>query len=710
MLSTVQTGRYLALLRERAALKQNELAQKVTWSPAVLSRVESGERGISQDELVSILEAIGTDEALRFVETSGRTWNYLPEPPLGHPAERLLWDAELALKSVAELSDNPDIKNVFLKRLAEYRSSLRSTADLVIGTEYTIAFIGDIGVGKSTAICRATDLEVQEAQKVDPVLESGGGGVTICEVHLVQGPHYGILVEPVSESELLREVSEFAQYLMNSLQAHEDYDAGDQETHGTSKEIERAIRNMSGLRSVRERREDGSRQTIDHSRKLAQEFTDAGRDANALAVDILSRINLHQRTRRELWYPEMSSKSPLRWLRDIFLEVNNGRNAEFSLPKRIEVMIPRPILEDESLSIRFVDTKGIDGAPEREDLEFRFNEANSVVVLCSRFNDAPSNSAQQLLQRAVDGQIPDLKTKAAVLVLPRPEEALAVKTDQGDTAEDKEDGYDLKGEHAKMILDSRRLPTAGVEFFNVREDDVQNLNTFLLTLIRNLRALHIQRLSEVINEANALVENYEKEQKSETLRAAARRLTVWMNGNKEVSDSPVPLERSLLSAIGSAYASSVRASVRRQGEWHNLNYPHQLGYGARVKASMMVLSKKQEFSTNVKNILDDPEMEEAHDLVQQAQRLFDAEIEAMLRNCRQMGVTIHTYNMRPDPDIWGSCENRWGQGPGYRNDVLDINRKWFETNRTLVDDSVLDIVESEWKGILQRLSDILVFE
>ena len=89
----------------------------------------------------------------------------------------------------------PDIRNVFVKRLDEYQSSLRRAANLTLGTEYTVAFIGDIGVGKSTAICRAADLEVQEAKKLEPVLEVGGGGVTICEVHLVQGPHYGILVE-----------------------------------------------------------------------------------------------------------------------------------------------------------------------------------------------------------------------------------------------------------------------------------------------------------------------------------------------------------------------------------------------------------------------------------------------------------------------------------------------------------------------------------
>ncbi len=710
MAASAQVGRYLALLRERAGYKQNELAQKVTWSPAVLSRVESGERGVSQDELLSILKAIGTEEAVRFAETSDREWTHLREPVLGHPDEQSLWDAEQALESIVELSEASDIKNVFVKRLDEYSTALRSAADLVSGTEYTAAFIGDIGVGKSTAICRAADLEVEEDQKLDPVLESGGGGVTICEVHLVQGPHYGILVEPVSESELRREVGEFAQYLMRPSHSGEEIVPGDQETHGTSKEIERAIRNMSGLLSVRVRREGGSRQTVDHARDLAQEFKGQSWDANALTIEILSRIKLHQRTRRELWYSEMSGKTRLRWLRDIFLEVNNGRNAEFSLPKRIEVIVPHPILEEESLSIRFVDTKGIDGTAEREDLEFHLNEANSIAVLCSRFNDAPSSSVQQLLDRAIQGQFPDLETKAAVLILPRPEEALAVKTDQGESAEDAEEGYDLKGEQARMILESRNLPNAGVEFFNVREDDVQRLDTFLLTLVRNLRVLHLQRLNDVIAEANALVENFEREQKSETLKAAAHRLIVWMGGNQELTPSTISLEGSLLNAIGNGYASSVRASVRRQGEWPNLDYPHHLGSGSRVKAFRTVQGKQQDFKANVKTILDDHEMEEAHGLAQQAQRLFDTGIELLRRNSYQMGVTIYTNDMQPDSNFWSSCEDRWGQGPGYRNDVLDIHREWFEANRAMVDAKVQGVVERGWEQLLKRLSDILVFE
>ena len=85
--TNIEIGAYLARLRDKAGLKQNELAGKVTWSPAVLSRVESGERALSSDELDAILDAIGTEDALGFKKTAERVWKHLPRPPLGHPDE-----------------------------------------------------------------------------------------------------------------------------------------------------------------------------------------------------------------------------------------------------------------------------------------------------------------------------------------------------------------------------------------------------------------------------------------------------------------------------------------------------------------------------------------------------------------------------------------------------------------------------------------------
>ena len=50
-ISSVALGRRLAQLREAAGLKQAELARQVTWSPAVLSRVEAGDRELNAEEL-----------------------------------------------------------------------------------------------------------------------------------------------------------------------------------------------------------------------------------------------------------------------------------------------------------------------------------------------------------------------------------------------------------------------------------------------------------------------------------------------------------------------------------------------------------------------------------------------------------------------------------------------------------------------------------
>src|SRR2546427_10419715 len=60
MTRDIAVEKYIPPLREQARLKQAELARKLPWSPAVLSRVESGERTLGGDELATILNGIGT--------------------------------------------------------------------------------------------------------------------------------------------------------------------------------------------------------------------------------------------------------------------------------------------------------------------------------------------------------------------------------------------------------------------------------------------------------------------------------------------------------------------------------------------------------------------------------------------------------------------------------------------------------------------------
>src|SRR5271155_4065413 len=89
-----EVGRSLGRLRESANIRQSELASRLELSAAVLSRIESGERAAATEEGLRIVDAIGTTEALRLPSALSRQWTVLERPPLDHPDQDLLWEAD----------------------------------------------------------------------------------------------------------------------------------------------------------------------------------------------------------------------------------------------------------------------------------------------------------------------------------------------------------------------------------------------------------------------------------------------------------------------------------------------------------------------------------------------------------------------------------------------------------------------------------------
>ena len=633
-----------------------------------------------------------------------KIWEQLPEPPPEHPEGELLWEAEKALRSIDVLSENPDIKQAFARRLEEYTSEIRDVAIPIQTTEHSIAFMGNIGVGKTTAICRITGLEVSTDGKtaLEPVLDVGAGGTTVCEVALVQGANYAISIEPRSEDEIRREVHEFARYHIEALETHQE-ESEEADSHGTSKEIERAIRNMSGLTTSRPR-VDGRRVRVDLARNLAESLS----DLDLLKAAILEKMNLQGRTTREVSYSRETGKDPLVWLKDTFAQVNNGRHPEFSLPNRIEIKVPQSILAEESLSVRIVDTKGIDDTAEREDLESHFREPNTVVILCSGFNEAPSPSVQQLLKRGVEGQFPDIGDKVAVLPLPKLGEALAVKDDQGFAVETVADGYELKNDQVEMRLNGQHLPFGAIKCFNVHEDDPIELRDFLLDLVRRLREEHSKRLQETITNANAMVLNFESEQASEVLRTAAQRLITWLRTNGELGSPSGNLQDSLFQAMRTVHPSSLRASINREGEWHKLDYPYQLGYGARVVAAQTLNDKRGDFRVITQNLLDDPDLEGAHGLVEQARSIFESGVNGILARNQSIGREVHSQNLEPDEGFWKRCYDEWGRGSGYRDRVSVHHQNWFDAPiHGHIQAALRASIHQQWQQILERVLAIL---
>src|SRR5687768_2341679 len=328
VISQQELGRRLMQLREAAGLKQAELARRITWSQAVLSRVESGERELSTDELQTVMQAIGTADALHLSEALAREWREIARPPLDHPDQDLLWQAEQVCRNLVELRNHPDVRHAFERRLSEYIDGIKRVASLILKREHEIAVIGPKGIGKSTMISKITGLEVPSPDGAPalPVLEAGGGGITVCDVHLATGHGYGLLIEPCSDEEIRAYVTDFAEHIKGvGTRSEED---GDDAPHGIAQEIDRAIRNLAGLRVRREKVPDGKTVRRDEAKELAAKAT----SMREYVVDVLARMDLHRRDRRDIWYDAGAGKPPLVWLKDTFEQINNGRHPEFTLP------------------------------------------------------------------------------------------------------------------------------------------------------------------------------------------------------------------------------------------------------------------------------------------------------------------------------------------------------------------------------------------
>ncbi len=679
----------LVVLREDARISQAELAKRLPFTASRVSRVESGEIGLTPDDAVQIAEAIGTPKAKSFAEYIGQEWRIIERPGFSHISRETLWSAEQALQRLEELEDDPELKNAFLQQVNSCKLALQRSA------------FGSPGVGKTTAICVLSALaKVGEKElRRKMVLPTGSGRTTICEVHVRDGGEYSIIVDPCSTEEIRQYVGDLCEHLIASVYGN-DVQIGT-ESPGISAEVERALRNMAGLTKKTSKGTDRKIKREDPALDLVKLYP----TKEDLQVQILSRLELTRRTAKSVSMPRGGATSGLEWLARAFADINDGKNSEFSLPRRIEVTVPYPIFGTNDLDLRLIDTRGIDepSAP-RRDVQSYLDEERTIPVFCSSFKDAPDAAMLALLNRAAEGGLGhSVADRGILLVLPVEGEESGVRDN---ISGDAEEGREIRREQVTATLRQIKNGALKIEFLNAaNESDCNDVRKALLTSVDKIRLDQEQQLRTLISTVDTLITNKANEQTKAIFNAAIRPLRVWFANNQELPTEAERPAATLLEKMAELrYVSSLRASVNRYGNWYNFDYWHSLGFGARSDVVARSADQVTKLRGLIETSLNDPDFSEVHDFLRHFQKEVEAELIQFYQDVQTLGETAFLEQLREDHDYWNKCSARWGGGPGYKGDLMHWTNDWFsEEDRLQRDEFIEKEVENRWQDLIGKL-------
>lgn len=662
-------GAQLLKLRKQAGKTQSDVAAGLGVDSSKISRIEDGKVTPTEVEIAAILKTMGTEEAGRYQRYLGIAWHFLKRPSFDHPDIEHLEAAELTLQRIEDFSKrNPS--PALAAQASMHTDGLKRAAGYLSELDHSLGFIGPIGVGKTTGLCTMCDLvdENDESPRVERILlEYGAGGTTICEVLIRRGLEFSLLLEPYTQEEVIQFVNDFCAGLIEPVPNAENGE------RGVSKEIDRALRNMSGLQKSRSKGLDGKRVITDPAADLARQLS-----PDALRAEVFSRLQMWNRTATRLVHDLAVEESGRVWLRNAFAEVNKGQRAEVGLPKRITVVLPFALFPDLPFDISIVDTKGIDGSPLRPDLKACLENPRMVTVLCSSFNEAPGPIFEQLLKQTIEtGSSESVFDRCVGLALARDGEAKKMK-DEGEFVQTVAEGYELKIDQAESELRRWGCEAIPVQVYNANADSSTTVLNFLGEKVKQLRAGQQERIGQISAEIDRLIRDHESVLLAQAQAEVFRRLAIFVRQHRSLSARTVPVHARLERAIREQHQRSVWATATRSGSWPSLDVYYYLGVGTAIDAKRRANPAVDGLHELITNMLGDDTLAPAHGFLSELQSNAKVWRDEFIESVTRIGEATFRPALKSAGTLWQQCSDRYGMGPGYRDDVSDYVKSWFE--------------------------------
>ena len=647
--------------RDDGNLSQAALARRLGTVPSVLSKLERAD-DVEPEIAERYLKAIESPVAREILEHYGRDWLRQTPPSYLHPDRDTLWTIDQA-KRALEVFETDTSDQILRGPIDLLKRELITVADYLDRRDHVIAWVGDIGVGKTTALTHAVGLLVGDGRSGKrPAFPVGPGRTTVCETAIRVAPTFGVVVDAVTDEEVIRLTRELVASLAPGATGG-----------GVSAEMNRLIRNMADMKTV-------SQMIADEpvTRDPIADLLAEGLGVPEVADRVVGAMNLADRKERQMLLPE-GRDDGLLWASNLVSAINNGTEPRFGIPKRITVLMPSHHLSSGGQTLSVIDTRGIEGVTQRPDITAHADDPRTLLVLCTKFADAPNMSVQRHLQDSQEaGSDAAANHRQCILVLPRGDEALEMPGLDG-FAGTRQQGYGLRRKEIEQALANAGLPKTPVYFFDARNDDADKIWTDLRNQVARIRAKYADRATAAAAGVKNLIQNVDSVRTSVARREIEDEMARLLRAVSKLPAMVRPPQQNLIDQLAIGHHSSIAASIFRRGEWENFQFDHILGVGVRIDANLRTQSLIQRIDHKLMDLEGKYEDLEAigQNLKALRGRLNEGRQEFLVA-ARTIGRDAYGI-LLSKADIWHTIAARYGQGTGYKRDIATAWRDWFET-------------------------------
>ncbi|WP_420418008.1 helix-turn-helix domain-containing protein [Pacificispira sp.] len=656
----------MRMARDDSKVRQADLAAKLGVSASVLSRLEASETA-DASMAKRYLEALGTPLGNEIIEFYSRRWRNLDRPDFRHPEREAIWAAEQALQKLTAFEQSNDFDHILENPLTNLQKRLKAEVDFIRHMEHGIAFIGEIGVGKTTALSYVTNLLVPDGEKKTSVFPTGSGRMTVCEVAIKIAPAFGIAVDSMEEDDVRMLVSDLVTGVVSGK-------------GGLPSELERVIRNMADVRRVttRSRKVGEKPTTVDHLKALV----DGLDDPDAAITEIVARMKLENRTRTQIILSKDTEDS-MEWLSKNISRINYGQHPEFSVPQRITVLLPLDALRKTPYALSVIDTKGVEGTTQRADLMARIEDERTVTVLCCSFSDAPGNVPLSILRDAMESGTDAIESnRICLLALPRNDEALKIVDDMGNRPASADEGYAIREGQIEQQFVTEGLPSVPVNFFHVDADSAEDIWAWLIERIGAIRDAKVARIHRHVEAAENFVSNADVAKTREARVAIADSMRRAADRFRELPQVIRPAASNLVTQVKNTHQSSVAASVNRHGDWPQFNAAHILGQGVRRDVNLRTNHTFVRIDETIEGLKDNfGHLVDVAQFLENLREDIQEWRKELLSRVALAGRMLYAPHLLSQAGaLWQACYERYGEGSGYRVDVSQQFQNHFDTD------------------------------